>query len=62
MSENKETIRDIYQLLDKNQMQIRKPHPLSVMEKKALQKADRDIENCDVLTEEKASIDIENWL
>ncbi|WP_340106071.1 hypothetical protein [Rhodohalobacter sp. 8-1] len=61
MSEKK-TIRDIYQLIDKTQMQTRKPHPLTVMEKKALQKAGRDIENGDVMSEEEASSDIENWL
>lgn len=60
--EDEETIRDIYQFIDENKMQVREPSLLTDLEKKALQKAERDIKNGDVLTEEDANREIKNWL
>lgn len=60
--EDEETIRDIYQVIEENKMQVREPVQLTDLEKKALQKAERDINNGDVLTEEEANREIKNWL
>lgn len=60
--EDEEIIKDIYELIKENTNEVREPSLLTDMEKEALQKAERDIENGDIISEKEANREIENWL
>lgn len=49
-------------LIEDIKKQIQVASKLTEMEKKALQKAEKDIENGDILSEEEANTEIKNWL
>ncbi|NBC27761.1 MAG: hypothetical protein GVY08_12935 [Bacteroidetes bacterium] len=60
--EDEQIIKDIFELIKENTNEVREPSLLTDMEKEAIQKAERDIKNGDVISDKEAKREIENWL